>query len=151
MKLNTKEYQSIKTKEYLKKNKLFFFFNSVTRNSNDWKKIEQSIKTMELVFFKNFNRITNKKLKNSSFKNFKDVVNGPTFFIKPKTTAQLTKNILLSKFCSLLFILLAVRINNKIYPIAALKKNQNALNYKNNALLFYQFNITHLKNVINFF
>lgn len=145
MKLNTKEYQKIKTKEYLKKNRLFFFLNGVNRNSNDWRKTEQSLVAMGFMFFKSFNKITNKELKNSTFKNLKEIVNGPTFLMKPKATAQLSKDVLLSKFCPLLFILLAIKINNKIYPLIVLKKNQNEINYTNNALLFYQFNVTNLK------
>jgi hypothetical protein len=145
MKLNTKEYQKIKTKEYLKKNRLFFFLNGVNRNSNDWRKTEQSLVAMGFMFFKSFNKITNKELKNSTFKNLKEIVNGPTFLIKPKTTAQLSRDVLLSKFCPLLFILLAIKVNNKIYPLIVLKKNQNEINYTCNALLFYQFNVTNLK------
>ena len=148
MKLNTKEYQKIKTKEYLKKNRLFFFLNGVNRNSNGWRKTEQSLAAIGFMFFKSFNRITKKELKNSTFKNLKEIVNGPTFLIKPK--AQLFRDVLLSKFCPLLFILLAIKVNNKIYPLAALKKNQNEINYTNNALLFYQFNVTHLKHYTKF-
>lgn len=145
MKLNTKEYQKIKTKEYLKKNQLFFFLNGVNRNSNDWRKTEQSLATMGFMFFKSFNKITNKELKNSTFKNLKEIINGPTFFMKPKSKAQLSRDVLLSKFCPLLFILLAIKINNKIYPLVVLKKNQNEINYTSNNLLFYQFNVTNLK------
>jgi hypothetical protein len=145
MKLNTKEYQKIKTKEYLKKNRLFFFLNGVNRNSNDWRKTEQSLVAMGFMFLKSFNKITNKELKNSTFKNLKEIVNGPTFLIKPKATAQLFRDVLLSKFCPLLFILIAIKINNKIYPLIVLKKNQNEINYTNNALLFYQFNVTNSK------
>lgn len=145
MKLNTKEYQKIKTKEYLKKNQLFFFLNGVNRNSNDWRKTEQSLVTMGFMFFKSFNKITNKELKNSTFKNLKEIINGPTFLMKPKSKAQLSRDVLLSKFCPLLFILLAIKINNKIYPLVVLKKNQNEINYTSNNLLFYQFNVTNLK------
>jgi hypothetical protein len=145
MKLNTKEYQKIKTKKYLKKNRLFFFLNGVNRNSNDWRKTKQSLVTMGFMFFKSFNKITNKELKNSTFKNLKEIVNGPTFLIKPKAKTQLYKNVLLSKFFPLLFILLIIKINNKIYPLTVFKKNINEINYTNNALLFYQFNVTHLK------
>ena len=95
------------------------------------------------MFFKSFNRITKKELKNSTFKNLKEIVNGPTFLIKPK--AQLFRDVLLSKFCPLLFILLAIKINNKIYPLSVIKKNQNKKNYNSNALLCYQFNVTNLK------
>ena len=145
MKLNTKEYQKIKTKEYLKKNQLFFFLNGVSKNSNNWRKTEQSLITMGFMFFKSFNKITNKELKNSTFKNLKEIINGPTFLIKPKPKTQLSRDVLLSKFCPLLFILLAIKINNRIYPLVVLKKNQNKINYTSNGLLFYQFNVTNLK------
>ena len=145
MKLNRKEYQIMKTKEYLKKNKLFFFLNGVNKNSDDWRKTEQSLSTMEFFFFKSSNKITNKELKNSSFKNLKEIVNGPTFLIKPKVKAQLSRDVILPTFCSLLFILLAIKVNNKIYPLTVLTKNQNSINYASNTLLFYQYSVTHLK------
>lgn len=145
MKINTKEHQKIKIKNYFKKNRLFFFLNGVNKTSNGWRKTEQSLVAMGFKVFKSFNKITNKKLKNSTFKNFKKIINGPTFFIKPTAIAQLSREILFSKFCPLLFILLAIKINNRIYPLIVLKKNQNEINYTNNALLFHQFNVTNLK------
>ena len=127
MKLNKKKYQIIKTKKYIKKNKLFFFLDTVTRTKQG----------IEFNFFKIFNKIANKKLKNSIFKNMKETINGLTFFIKLTIKTTLKKDILLPCF-------LAIKINNKIYPKIVFK-NINSTNYTNNALLFYQYNLTNLK------
>ena len=67
MKLNTKKYQKIKTKEYLKKNQLVFFLNGVSKKSDDRRKTEQSLSSMGFKFFKSFNKITHTELKKLYF------------------------------------------------------------------------------------
>lgn len=129
MKLHKKKYQIIKTKKYIKKNKLFFLSNIVA-------KPKQGLNIIEFNSFKIINKIANKKLKNSIFKNIKETINGLTFFIKLIVKTTLKKNVLLSCF-------LAIKINNKIYPITIFK-NINSINYTNNALLFYQYTFTNL-------
>ena len=145
MKLDIKEYERIKIKKYLKKNQLFFLLNGVTTDSSSWKNIEQSLNSVGFLFFKNLNNITNKELKNSTFKNIKEMLNGPTFLMSPRIEADLSKDVLFSKLSSLKFTMLAIKMNNKIYPCNLLKKKTNTTNYINNVLLFNQFNIANLK------
>ena len=145
MKLNNKKYQFKKIKNYLKRNKLFFFFNGVSKNSNDYIKIKQNLKLLKLNVFKSFNKIEQKKLQNSIFKNMKHLNKSLTFFIKFTMQTKKTKNILLTKLYLLLFLLVAVKINNKIYPTIVFKKNINAIHYVLNNFFFFQFNLTHLK------
>jgi len=63
--------------------------------------------------------------------------------MKPKIK-RLFKQILISNFESLLFDMLAIKINNKIYQTTQLKNNYS-LNYNDNKLLIFQFGLTHLK------
>lgn len=46
MELTFKNYKMTKTKTYIKKNKLFFFFDGVHRNSNHWVLVEQELKNI---------------------------------------------------------------------------------------------------------
>ena len=105
--------------------------------------VEQNLKNINFNYYKIFNKTTKKILKNSIYKTIKPTVNSITFLIKPKTK-QLFKQIIITKFEPLLFNMLAVKINNKIYQTIQLKNNYS-LNYNNNKLLIFQFGITHLK------
>jgi len=145
MKLN--EYLKIKNKECLKK-KLFFLSNTISINSDNWLKTEQDLYDTGFTFSKT--KISNKNFKNSTFKNIKEILNGPTFLIKPKEKTQLSRDVLLYQLCPLVSILLAVKINNKIYPTIVLKKNQSLIAYNSSNLLFYQFSTTSLKYNVKF-
>lgn len=145
MKFTLKSYKTSKTKNYLKANNLFFFFSGVNRNSDDWVKTEQGLKTINFNYYKVFNKTANKTLQSSIYNNIKPVINGITFFIKPAVTLKpLSKEVMLTQFEPLLFMILGVKFNNKIYSVAQLKKI-NSLDYSQNKLLIYQFGVANLK------
>jgi hypothetical protein len=145
MKFNLKNYKTAKTKKYIKVTNLFFFFSGVNRNSNDWIMTEQDLKKINFSYYKVFNKTATKTLKNSIYNNIKPIINGITFFIKPASIPkQLTKEVILDNFEPLLFMILAVKFNNKIYSITQLKKT-NSLDYYENKLLICQFGTTQLK------
>lgn len=143
MQLDFKSYKAIKTKNYIKKENIYFFFNGVSKNSNNWIGIEQSLKTVNFDYYKIFNQMSRKILNKSLYKNIKWVMNSLTFLIKPKTN-QLSKQILIANFESILFNLLAIKINNKVYQMIQLKKNYS-LEYQNNKKLIFQFKIINLR------
>ena len=143
MEITSKNYKIIKTKNYIKKNNLFFFFSGIHRNSNDWILVEQSLKNINFNYYKIFNRTAEKLLNNSIYKTIKPTINSITFVIKPKTI-QVSKQILLASLEPLLFNMLAIKLNNKIYQTTQLK-NTYSLNYKNNKILVFKFAITNLK------
>jgi len=111
--------------------------------SNDWLLVEQGLKHINFNYYKIFNRTTKKTFKNSIYKTTEPTVNSITFLIKPKIN-QLFKQILITNFEPLLFNMLAIKINNKIYQTTCLKQS-HSLNYNENKLLIYQFGITQIK------
>ena len=147
MKLNSRDYQISKAKKYFNETPLFFFFNGI--NSNTWITIEQSLSNLNFNYYKIFNKTTTKILKNSIYTSITPSIKGITFFIKPtKHSKTLTKRVILDNFESLLFVLLAVKFNNKIYSTKQLK-NLNSFEYKENKLALYQFGLTNLKFYFN--
>jgi len=150
MEFTAKSYKILKIKKYLKKKNLFFFFNGVNQNSEDWIITEQGLQIINFSYYKVFNKTANKILKNSIYDNFQPTINGTTFFIQPKSDSKpLSRLILTSNFDKLLFVILAIKLNNKIYGETQIK-NSNSLEYNENILLFYQFGVTQLKSCFNF-
>lgn len=145
MKFNAKDYKINKTKNYIKTNNILFFFNGVNKNSNDWIHTEQNLKKINFQYYKVFNKTTKKTLSDSIYNKANNTVNGITFFIKPETIAKnISKKTIAKDLKLLLFILLAVKLNNKLYSVNQLNKN-NSFHYTNNKLLIYQFGVVHLK------
>lgn len=149
MKLNSKTYKINKTKNFTKTNKLFLFYNGTNKKAHDWIATEQELKNVHFEYYKVFNKTALKTFNNSTFKNFKSTINSITFFIKPlSNNTIIQKHILLNNFESLLFKLINVKLNNKIYSIKQLNKTYS-MNYKYNKLLLYQFEIANLKIHLN--
>jgi hypothetical protein len=145
---SSKDYKILKTKNYLKENYLFFFFNSIHRNSNDGIIIEQNLKKFNLNYSKIFNKTSKTTINNSIYKNSNELINSMTVFIKPISySLELKKSNLLSCFEPLMFNMLAIKLNNKIYSTSQLKE-LNTLNYKDSKLLLFQFSLTNLKLIL---
>jgi hypothetical protein len=142
MKLTPKNYKITKTKNYLKKNNLFFFFNGINQNSNNWIKTKQELKNLNLNYYTIFNKTSVNTFKNSIHKNANQTINGITFLIKPiLNNAIMTKKLLFS-LDPLVF--LSLKLNNRIYSLNQIKYT-SSLNYYNNKLLLYQFYLTNIK------
>ena len=146
MLLKKKNYETLKVKTYLKNDKLVFFFNGVNRNSKKLLRVEQELKSLGYCSYKVLNKIALKTLNNSIHLNTKPLFNGLKFFIKPsKKPYKLTRNIFQKNFEPLLFLIMAVKINNRIYSRTQLK-SLHSIKYNENKLLLYQFMTTNLKN-----
>ena len=144
MKLNIKDYKIIKTKEYFKTSNFFFFVHGISRNSLDWLVIEQELKTAGLSYYKLLNKTTLKALNNSIYSNTKPVISGSTFLVKPLSNNRILKQTISNTFNPLFFELLIVKFNDRMYSVTSLQ-NTYSIKYKETKLLFYQFNLTHLK------
>lgn len=142
-KFNFKNFKITKTKSYIKEENVYFFFNSINKNSKNWIIIEQNLKAIDFNCWKVFNQTSRKILKHSIYKNTRWIINNVTFLIKPKIK-KLSKQVLMTNFEFILFNLLALKINNRIYPRFQLKKSYS-LDYRNNIKLIFQFNIVNLR------
>jgi hypothetical protein len=150
MKFTTKDYKVAKLKNYIRSNNLFFFVNGVNFSSNDWIKTEQTLKNLNFNYYQVLNKVASKTLNNSIYNKIKPLVHGITFFIEFKTTFEIIeKKIIIKNLEPLLFTMLAIKFNTKIYSINQFK-NLNSLDYSNNKLLLYQFLATNLKTYHNF-
>lgn len=151
MKLNTKEYKILKIRNYLKNNEIFFLFNGLNRNSHDWITTEQELKKITFNYYKILNKTSHNEINASIYQNLASTINGITFFLEPnKDLKILTKHVLLANFKTLLFDMLAVKFNNKIYSLEQIKSIYS-LNYSENYLILYQFNVTKLKSYFQFY
>jgi hypothetical protein len=149
MEFSSKDYHKKKTKNYVVKNNLFFFFNGINRKSNAWIGIEQEIQNLSFSYYKILNTISKNTLNNSIYKNVTPLINSVTFLLKPlDNSKEITKRKILTNFEPLLFILLAIKLNNKIYSKNQLI-NKFSFKYKENKLLFFQFNTTNIKITLN--
>lgn len=145
MELTSKSYKICKTKNYIKTSNLFFFFNGINCNSKDWLIKEQNVKMANFSYYKVFNKIVMMSIQKSVYCTIYPTLAGVVFFIKSKISNKfLSKKIVLNKLESLLFILLAVKLNNKVYSPKLVKKI-NFLEYKDNNLFLFQCLITNLK------
>lgn len=148
MKFTLKEYKIAKTKSYIKTNNLFFFFTGTYRNSNEWITVDQNLQNMNFDYYKIFNKTSKKTLKNSILKSFIPAINSITFLTELIINSkEVKKQTLLNSFEPLLFTILAIKLNNKIYSTYQLKKIFSC-NYTENKLLFFQFGVTNLKIVL---
>ena len=145
MEFSSKDYKTSKTKQYIKTTKLFFFFTGIDKNSNDWILMEQNLNNLKFKYYKIFNKVTTQTLQNSTYNNVKPVINGVTFLIKPTLESQLlSKQVLINSFESLFFVILTLKLNNRIYSTKILR-NMSSLEYSETKLLLYQFGLTNLK------
>jgi hypothetical protein len=141
-----RDYQFSKIKQYLK-NEFLLFSNGANQNSRNWLAVEQGLHRFELKYYKVYNKIALKVLKNSIYKNIHQIIRGTFFFLKLNNSSiSISKNILFKNLEPIFFTLLSIKLNNKIYSIAQIK-NIKSLKYKNNIKIFYQFLLTDLKSV----
>ena len=146
MKIDHKDYKIIEAKKYLKKDKFFLFYSGINIKSNKWiNHTEQILKKINISYYKIFNKITQKTLKKSIYKNTKFIIKGITFIMKNTNNKKLLlKNNFLNNFNILFFNLIAIKINNKMYSTTTLK-NIKVLKYKENKQLSHQFLKTNKK------
>lgn len=131
-----KKYRTLKINTYIKTNAFLFFFQSNKSNHIIWKKNEQKLTRLELVYYKLINKIVLKTFKNSVYKNFIPLICGVVLLIKSNTKQikdyKTIKKALISNFS-----LLCLKLNNKIYSVNEIK-NFQSFSYKKNMFFLYQ-------------
>jgi hypothetical protein len=131
-----KKYRTFKTNNYIRKNPFLFFFQSNKSKSIIWKKNEQILTKLKLVYYKLINKIALKTLKVSIYKNFTSLICGVILLVKSNTkridSYKTIESLLIKDFS-----LLCVKLNNKFYSINEMK-NFQSFSYKKNIFFLYQ-------------
>lgn len=149
MDFTPKKHKLTKIKEFIKTNNLIFIYNGINQNYRNWVISEQKMKTLNINYYKIFNKITLKILNESVYCNIATSIDGITFFIKPNlSNKNIPKDSELAQLNLLLFVLVAWKLNNKIYSVKQLN-NLNVTDCKVNSLLFFQFRSANLKFFLN--
>ena len=141
MEISIKKYKYLKIKKYFKNSNFFLIYNGV--NIKNFIEMDQKLKKLDLEYYKVYNKLTKKVLKNSIFKNYHALTNSLIIIVKLKSR---TTNLTLNDFVNLdnSLNLLAIKMNNKIYTI--FKTNSSLqLNYKNDNLLLLKVLKSQLK------
>lgn len=137
MDFNTKSYQIFKLKKYFKNNDFFLLFHSAKLNSVKWLNTEQNLKKLKLGYYKPLNRTSVKTLQNSIYKNFTSSIGGFVLFVNSlyKDTELNLQTIVKNLKPS--FVLIGIKLNNKIYSTSQLKGMKD-LSYKRNVFTLHQ-------------
>lgn len=137
MDFNSKTYQIVKLKKYFKNESLFLLFNSTKSNSIKWTSIEQSLKKLKLDYNKFLNKITIKTLKNSIYKNFTSNIAGFILLLNSSCKATELNLTSISKVLKSSFVLVSIKLNNKIYSPTQVK-GLSELSYNKSVFNFYK-------------
>jgi hypothetical protein len=131
MDFNLKNYQIFRLKKYFKKNDFFFLFHTAKLNLDQWVNKEQNLKKLKFSYYKPLNGTSLTTLNNSVYRNFSSIIGGFVLFVNLnyKKTNQDITSILSSLKPS--FVLVSVKLNNKIYSTAQFK-GLKSLSYKKN-------------------
>lgn len=142
---NIKTYKTKKTKNYIKKNRLVFFFNGVNKKHTKWVKTEQILKSINLNYFKIFNNALLIGIKTSIYCNINSSISNSIILIRTNQPENnLLKRIIFDKLETLMFLIITIKLNNKIYSKIQLKQITN-LNYYDNTLILFRFFNVNLK------
>ena len=144
MKFNFKEYQKQKTKQYLKNNDFILLAINANQKLQNWVTIKQELYKLKLNYYKIYNKTTKKVMENSIHRRIISVVNTTFFFIKLNNKKILVKTDIFHLLENILFTLLAIKLNKKVYSTAQFK-NIISFHYKKNVSVLYQCLITNLK------
>lgn len=134
MKFKLKNYKFLKIKSVIKKNKLLFFYDQIYLNYKNKSLIEKDLKKLKTKYYKIYNSLIFKIIKNSIYKNIKVLINSGIFIAK---FSVIKKNFYLKNIQHLnaFSILLGIKLNNKIYSKIQIVKLNN-LNFQKNILIF---------------
>ena len=150
MNINLKEFKILKLKKFMKKEELLFFFQSNRLNQKDWKKIEQTLKKLKLKYYKLFNSTTTNTFKTSIYFNYSIIINNFLIILTPVFKTTLFNKLFLTKELKTLFVLLSIKLNNKMYSLNQIK-GLNNFSYKSSAFNMFKSLEKYLKmtNVFN--
>lgn len=126
-----KNYQVSKISRFTKYENIFFISQGLNKNSNNRTIVDQSINKIKFNYFKIVNKVAHLALNRSIFKNTLMVYKSSIVFLNPETKKMQKKKFLVQNFSKLMFNLLLIKLNNKIYSIENFKLAAT-LSYKEN-------------------
>ena len=143
MKLELKYYKFYKLKNFIENTSLLFIYHTNSLNTKSWQQLEQKLIKLNLNYYKIQNKLFNKLLRKSEYKDLIALINGPIVFIYPKYPKlnKLNFNNLLYLHPSLQFI--CFKLNKNFYLLPQIK-NLKTLNYTENNIIF----VNLIKNLI---
>lgn len=136
--LNFKAFKIIKTTKYIKNNNLLLFAYGINRLSNDWVSTEQKLDKLNIKYYKVFNTFPKNIFKNSIFTYSTNFIGTAIFFLHFKNNSHSFKKSNLKELSYILFYVLGVKLNNKIYSLEQFQK-LNSFKYLKNKLILYKF------------
>ena len=114
MKLYFKKYQNDKALNILKKDRFLLFSINANQNSNHWLTLEQNINKLAIAYTKVYNSAVKKTFEKSIFKNFKNLIGGTFFFLKPKKIQKI-KNTIITSLNEIQFTIIVTKLNKKLF------------------------------------
>ena len=126
---NLKKYRVLKVKNNFKNSDLLFFYHSSKIKSNKWMLTEQHLKKIKLEYNQIYNGTAIKTINKSIYLNIKQIISGVIIFAKPIFKLTTLKLKTVKNDLSPSFILLFLKLNNKIYILPQFN-NINTFNYK---------------------
>ena len=135
MDYNLKQYRVLNVKNNFKNSNLLFFYHYSKVKSNKWIFMEQHLKKTKLKYTQIYNGTTFKTIDNSIYSKMNQIISGIILFAKPNYKSTILKLETIKNNLEPQFILLFLKLNNKIYTTTQLK-NINEFNYKVTILNF---------------
>ena len=135
MDYNLKQYRVLNVKNNFKNSNLLFFYHYSKVKSNKWIFMEQHLKKTKLKYTQIYNGTTFKTMNNSIYSKMNQVISGIILFAKPNYKSTILKLETIKNNLEPQFILLFLKLNNKIYTPTQLK-NMHEFNYKRTVLNF---------------
>lgn len=122
MDLNSKIYKVSKAKSYFKNSSLSFFFHVAKLSATESSVTEKNLKKLKLEHYKIFNTSGSFLLENSIFRNYRKTICSTVLFVKPQYKLTVLNSEVLKKQLEPSFILLFVKLNNRIYSLKQTQK-----------------------------
>lgn len=146
MDFNFKSSKIRKINKFLKKNKSFLLYHATKLDLSLWIKLEQKLKKLKLKYLKIKNSIMTIVFKNSIFKHLNFIFSSFILIIYLNLNESKLKILLIEELFKPLFILLSIKVQNKMRSIFQLK-TINIFSYKNNMLIFQNLLEINLKKI----
>lgn len=136
MDFNLKNYKTIKLKTRFTKPKLLILFNSSKPNFKNWAGVEKKLIKLKFECYQIHNKTAIKLLTNSILKHSINLISSLTIFTNPKYNSNKLKIKDIEKHLKPLFIVLFIKLNNKIYYNTQIK-TLNIFSYNKTIKNFY--------------